>query len=604
MIMRKAAVGALVCAAVLATALPPAAARTAPAGTPSPRLRADSDVFLPNLDDDSRRCALRPGDLDRLDIAVDRRLAGCHDAADEIVNGPADAADLAPLRVLPTAVSEEATGRLTLPAAELRRVRLFVDRSGRTVPLGSGGALTAGELRSGVTLRLEGRDIVRDPARWDGSVTLTLSVTDHGRTGTDRLRMRVAPVLLQHDLQRARTVFAAAPGPGEGRPAEVPLADHRPTQWPEFASSLRAATRAAGLPGRALTFTPGTGQWWRDIWRQDIAEPGYVRMRTAHGEQTMRLLLRSPNHWSSAGGRAESLRRSGRLLYRDLRGPGVGVVQQYTADRDPGVDELLNFTGNVEALPPYRGHPHGRVVYGATEQRHPDRSFTTMLRAQGAQPPVVLDTSWLLAGHVDETVHVVRSGNARGWTLAVADPRLALRLLRQARDAGEGGQRMQADTVSPHKPTVEEFLAGERRSGFNEEVARRIDGQLAVLARETGLRSAELVRLPVLYADVPPSGEFRGGAVAFTPSLVNGLSLDARHYAAPDPHGPTVAGRDLFREVTRERLAANGVRVHWVEDFGWAHLSGGEVHCATNALREIGAGPGAGRPGPAGPAAG
>lgn len=261
---------------------------------------------------------------------------------------------------------------------------------------------------------------------------------------------------------------------------------------------------------------------------------------------------------------------------------------------------MLNFTGNVESLPPYPGHPRGRVVYGATARRHPDRSFTTMPRAQGAQPPVVLDTSWLLVGHVDETVHVVRADNARGWTLAVADPRLALRLLRQARDAGEGGQRLLAGTVAREKPTVGAFLAHQERTGYDEEAARHIDGQLAVLARETGLRSAEIVRLPVLYAEVEPGDGARGGAVAFSPSLVNGLSLTARDYAAPDPHGPRVAGRDLFREVTRARLAAGGVRVHWVEDFAWAHLGGGEVHCATNALRDVGVGTGAaGRPGPA-----
>jgi protein-arginine deiminase len=46
-----------------------------------------------------------------------------------------------------------------------------------------------------------------------------------------------------------------------------------------------------------------------------------------------------------------------------------------------------------------------------------------------------------------------------------------------------------------------------------------------------------------------------------------------------------VNGRDVFRQATERALRRNGVRVHWVEDFFWAHLGGGEVHCATNALR-------------------
>ncbi|TVL89467.1 protein-arginine deiminase family protein [Streptomyces sp. SAJ15] len=592
MTLRHTAARALACTTTLATVLAPVGAHAAPARPaasepPVPRLWAGSDVFLPNLDDDQRRCALRRGDLDRLDLAVDERLAACHDAADDVVNGPADAKDLTPLRVLPVRVSGDATGRVSVPEPQRRYLRIFVERAGRLTALGADGALTAGELRSGVRLAVEGRDIVRDRRVWDGRVAVTLTVTDRGRTGTDRVPLRVAPVLLQHDLQRAQRVFAAAPGPGTGQPEEVDLSPEEPTRWPEFAGTLRAAARASGLPKDALTFTPGTSRWWRDIWRQDIAEPGYVSMPTAHGTQTLRILLRSPNYWKAEDGSAASLRRAGRLLFRDLRGPDVGVVQQYTADRDAGVDDLLNFTGNVESLPPYPGHPRGRVVYGATEGRHPDPSFTTLLRAQGVQPPVVLDTSWLLVGHVDETVHVVRARNARGWTLAVPDPRLALDVLRRVRDAGEGGQRLLADTAAHEKPTVREFLDYERRTGANATAARHIDGQLAVLLRETGLRPSEIVRLPVLYTEVAPEEGGPRLAYPFTPALVNGLSLTARDYAAPDPHGPRLAGRDLFRRLTEERLAAGGVRTHWVENFSWAHRNGGEVHCATNALRDV-----------------
>lgn len=37
--------------------------------------------------------------------------------------------------------------------------------------------------------------------------------------------------------------------------------------------------------------------------------------------QVMRVLLRSPNHWSSPTEDAESLRRAGRLIFRDPSGP-------------------------------------------------------------------------------------------------------------------------------------------------------------------------------------------------------------------------------------------------------------------------------------------
>ncbi|MFC4854071.1 protein-arginine deiminase family protein [Actinophytocola glycyrrhizae] len=74
--------------------------------------------------------------------------------------------------------------------------------------------------------------------------------------------------------------------------------------------------------------------------------------------------------------------------------------------------------------------------------------------------------------------------------------------------------------------------------------------------------------------------------MAATPGIPNGLSIDARTYAAPDPHAPVVDGKDIFRTVTERAL--RGVTVHWVEDIGWAHLGGGEVHCTTNAWRAVG----------------
>ncbi|UQI46464.1 protein-arginine deiminase domain-containing protein [Streptomyces sp. HU2014] len=581
--------GALACAALVATLLSPGGAQ-ASAPIARPELRTpEGTTVLPNLDDDARRCTLRPGDLDRLDVAVDERLAACNDAADEVLNGAADAEDLTPLRVMPMAAGDRAEGRVSLPAAQRPYARVFVVRDGRYVSLGTDGRLDAGELRRGVRLAVEARDIVRDRERWDGRIEVTLAVTRHGTTRTARADLRVAPVLLQHDLQRAQHVFASAPGPGEGQPVEVPASPRRPGQWREFADSLREAAEKSGLPGSGLRFQPGTAQWWRDVWRQDIAEPGYVTRTTPHGRHTLRILLRSPNYWTSADGRSASLRRAGRLLYQDLRGPGVGVVQQYTptARREKNVDELLNFTGNFESLPPYAGYPQGRVVHGGSADRRPDPSFVGMLNAQGQQPAVVLDTSWLLVGHVDETVHVVRADNARGWTLAVSDPRAAVALLERARRAGEGGQRLFAGTVAEDKPTVDELLRHERHAGDNEDAARHIDGQLAVLLRETGLKPGEIVRLPVLYYRVASGEGLPRRHLALSPALANGLSLTARDYAAPTPHGPRVAGRDLFRAETERALAAGGVRVHWVEDFSWAHLGGGEVHCATNALREI-----------------
>lgn len=564
-------------------------ARTTTAyAVPAPDLRADVDrngwigpgddigeedwtpqrgaVLLPNLDDDERRCRVTGADLDALGVGADLRFAACHDAADDRVNGSRDAADLAPLRI--SEVGTDATVRVTVAPAD--KARLFVHSGGSHHPLPADGRVVRG-----TRLAIEGRDVIRDPGRWDGRLTVTLTVTDHGRTSTDRVRMRVAPLMLQNDLQRATTVFAGAPNDGPGWPGNPPYPPGVPGEWQPFADSLRKATAAAGARTR---FMPGTPMGWKDMWWQDTFEPATASMPTRYGAQTMRIMIRSANLWDLEG--VPTLRPAGRLLFRDLRGPDVGVVQEFTHASRPISDDMLNMGGNIETLPPYVGYPQGRIVYGAGA-RKPDPAFIRMLTGQGFQPPVVVDTSWLHVGHTDETTHVVRTDNARGWTLAVADPRLAVRVLRDAQRLGAG--RLFADTRSPRKPTVSEVLTDTRLMTQNEAAARHIDSQLAILLAATGLRPDELVRLPVFFE----ADRETGGLRALTPDVVNGLSITRRDFAAPDPHGPKVAGRDLFKDVTTAALRANGVRVHWVEDFYWAHLGGGEVHCATNAWRDI-----------------
>ncbi|MGC4936982.1 protein-arginine deiminase family protein [Kribbella sp. DT2] len=527
-------------------------------------------IFLANVDDDERRCSVDPATLEDPGPAVDTKLAACNDSADERINGPRDLKDLAPLDV-PAArgLSRSATGRLDVVPAD--KARIFAD--GQVAE-----ELSADQLRRGVRLGLEGRDVLRDRAKWDGTITVTLTVTDHGRTATDVVKLRVAPLMLQNDLQRAETILAGKPNQGGG--GEFPYPPGVPGEWDAFAKTLGKATRSSGAK---LQYVQGTPNGWKDMWLQDTFEPATASMPAAGGAHTMRVLIRSGNVWDF-GTPEEPLptpRPAGRLLFRDLRGPDVGVVQELSPTASPDADDLLNMGGNIETLPPYAGYPNGRVLYGAGE-RKPDPGFLELVTGQGFQDPVRVDTSWLAIGHADETTHVVRADNARGWTLAVADPRLAEKLLREAQRAGAGNEKLFADTNSPRKPTVDEILADGKHLANNRAAAEHIDEQLAILVKATGLRSDELVRLPVFFEAHPELPGLR----AMTPGLMNGLSLTDRQFAAPDPHGPKVGGVDVFKATAERALRRTGVRVHWVENFFWSHLGGGEVHCATNALRD------------------
>lgn len=115
----------------------------------------------------------------------------------------------------------------------------------------------------------------------------------------------------------------------------------------------------------------------------------------------------------------------------------------------------------------------------------PDPAFLGLLTSQGQQPPVVVDTSWLLVGHADETTHVVKARNAQR----------------------RRGSRKACPSTRTHVCRARPARAGDRR-------------------------------------------------------------------------------KDIFQQVTERALRGDDVR--WVEDLGWAHLGGGEVHCTTNAWHEIG----------------
>src|SRR5262245_56400044 len=103
--------------------------------------RRAAAIVLPNLDDDARRCPTT-----RLGRFSDRELAACNDAADSVVDGRSDLADMAPLRVRRWRGAPAGTrARIAVRGSLPRRARLFVRRGTAWRSLGTGGALTVGE---------------------------------------------------------------------------------------------------------------------------------------------------------------------------------------------------------------------------------------------------------------------------------------------------------------------------------------------------------------------------------------------------------------------------------------------------------------------------
>ncbi|MGX2996764.1 protein-arginine deiminase domain-containing protein [Streptomyces sp. JNUCC 64] len=572
--------------------------------------RGRGAVVLPNIDDDQRRCPTK--DARGRDLS-EAKLATCHDAADTVLNGARDAADLARLRTVPLpGLANGATGTVTV-RGDAAKARLFVKRGGDWVHLKPTTKLSAAELRRGVEIGVEATDVIRDAARWDGTVRVRLSVTSGGTTSRDDVTLRTAPVLTHHHLQKAKEVLVS-----KVRDAYVPGGveeQHR------FVEGLRREVRAAGITKPVRTLDTD------DIWAQDFVEPGYVSMTGADGRQhALRVMIRSAQD-----------RPGGRTLYTQLRGPGTGVVQMkgpYARDQS----DTLNSMGNLETIPPYthngKSYPAGRIIMGEWNDGErgvgrPAKSMSTFLKSQGQQAPLRLDTSWLTVGHVDEFVQFLPADTERGWRLGLADPTAGLDLLREAHADGHGGKRMFTAPdrlgVTVPRTTIAEKLADRKFVENNVLAAEKIAANLEILKRETGITDAEIVRVPALYGkyEMPDgieasaggnaglgrlgAGEWSlasprladaadgpaamapvelPGVIAALPGAVNGVVLSDSRYLAPRQWGPVIGGKDVFGEAVRAAYAGAGFTTAYLDDYYTYHLAGGEVHCGTNVLRD------------------
>ncbi|GIG03143.1 hypothetical protein Cci01nite_82360 [Catellatospora citrea] len=138
---------------------------------------------------------------------------------------------------------------------------------------------------------------------------------------------------------------------------------------------------------------------------------------------------------------------------------------------------------------------------------------------------------------------------------------------------------------------------------------RRIAANIDVLKREAGLTDGDIARVPMLYTartidyliaktaitGMEP-GPARDKAIAEldamrkagaeTPNPVNGLVLAGGEYVAPRPYGPVVGGKDVFMTSTTKAFALTGHHVTYINDLV-THFSEGEIHCATNILRDV-----------------
>ena len=509
-------------------------------------------ILLANVDDDASR--------------------GDSDAADDVVDGDADIDDLAPLAVSawPDA-PDGASATLAVDGVAAPPVRLFrvtgdpASAAGYAVDDASGATLDAAALRAGARFALEAVDFASSTAEggFGGAVEATLEVRDDAGAVVARevARLRVAPVVFQHDLARAEAVYY--------------------TDFGFDSAPLLRGLKPAAQAADALT---PVGLAVDDQWAQDYFDVGLTSRPGPGGVPVvMKVALRSAQPWRDAGA----------VTTDQLRGPGWGTVFTHAEPYDDQtLGDSLNSFGNWTVVPPHEhagtSWPLGRHLWGRSATIAPDAVFEEFVRAQRVQGELHIDTTWLYVGHVDELVSFVPATTPHGFRLLVASPKRARQMLLDLQAGGHGDAKLftakkwvddnGAETSA--ETTVDAVLADADRLAASEDAQTRIDEATATLRAELGLADDEITEMPFLFERVA------GAGLAYQPGTVNLLHLDG-HVVMPDPFGPVVDGVDTFRADLEARLGAAGLTVHFADDWDLYHRLDGEVHCATNVARAM-----------------
>ncbi|KAM5344566.1 hypothetical protein ACJ41O_013101 [Fusarium nematophilum] len=558
-------------------------------------------IFLPNVGDKELRCP----NTDRNGIPLsNEELASCHDASGHLLLAPEY---IAPLRTVPIEnVSDDAFAHVyATPRAAYERVRIFLldDLSSPNSTaswrlINKQFNFNATQLRDGLVLGIDGREFVTEADVWDGHVTVNFDVYEtpgskhHVR---DSVALKVAPVLTHHPLQRVETLVSTFAN------------DSDPIQQ-YFVEQLDDARSVAGIENPMWLFNQSS-----DIWAQDIVEPAYASMPGPEGPISVRIMLRS----------AQSTRTGGRQIFEQMRGPGVGGFQPGDG---PGVGfsasgfgyHTINSYGNLETIPPHRSkdgvlYKAGRVIQGKHFAELPAQPVRDLIFSNGVQSTLFLETGWLVVGHVDEFVQFVPFDNELGFTIAIASPDVAMKVLGDALAAGHGealvisfdaepqAQRFEREVPPFLNMTIDDLLANKTFVEVNEYAQKWINHNLDILLSEVPLDREDIIHVPALYHDqsgygpyIRPDGldfywppvlkdEFQ--LMAFIPSPINGIII-GNQYLSPNPFGPVIDGVDVLAEATEEAYARAGMNVTFVDDYYSHHLNGGEIHCGSNTLRQ------------------
>ena len=454
----------------------------------------------------------------------DDDLDGIVDSADAIINGPQDREDLlrikVPFAVDPSHVTLSGPGRRFYLVVEIEK-----QNDGTSI------------------LSIEG---LGTRSR-ESHASLVVNAAGQHRT----YNLNIRPFVLTSSLDHANEVFVV----------EVPSSK-------SFVNKLKEVLAAIPDGPRLSVLSVENGDH-HDVWIQDATEIGVFEGTTL-----------------SAGLRGLRVKHSKDLASRIAR-----PLDRFFATRFLGRDRAIlsvgdplpnrkwiDWFGNLEVSPPINTSqcrfPYGRILTGRQGDLSMHDSVMKFLEDQEIQwPPVILDTGFLMIGHVDEIVNFIPSPD--GFKVMIASPAEGRKLLEELMAKGHGdavlleGKKEEArvSQILRNKIIMEANAAAESTMKRNQRK----------LQLELGLTEGDFIHVPMVFKK-------NGGSL--WPNIVNGLVVGNR-LICPKPFGPVIAGEDVIESEFRAKVEGTGVKLHFLDDYEAYSRKAGEIHCGTNAVREL-----------------
>jgi len=480
---------------------------------------------------------------------------GLRDCDDNVVNGPEDIKDLAIILIQPMpwlpAGSVGIISQTFSPDPAHPVFRLFIKQDGDFKALDQGVDFEL-DFKPGsedpIVLGLEG--VAGE--KWGGGVVpiqLAVYGPDDTELGTDSVELRHAPFLLTSSVN----------------PASMVMISHTSVTQTAFVAYLKSLAEAPGYEfmeigelGQKLS-VPAED----DVWLGDAVELAFATLPRGENPQVMYYALKAP--------RGRPLDETGKDV---LLGPDVGWVEL----ADPRQNaRYFDWFGNLELSPVLLAnemyHPYGKVYTGQDPENpdwsmHPD--VIAFVEAQQLQTPIVyVDTGWLRNGHVSEVVTWIPfKGDpgccGKGFRMLFASTQEAVDLLQQSALAGHGDALFFEGTEL--EAAIDEVLAQSGFVDYNLQIQERLDSILKHLEKEFDLVGEDIVTIPCLFIPDAAQEEL---AVSFFPNLLSALVL-GKAFIVPDPHGPLVSGKDLFKKALEEKLEPFSLVVDYL-DLGVSH---------------------------------